>query len=118
MGIPYEEIDYSELMKYLNLTPLEGRRKFFDVCTLFKILNGMLDTPELLAEIGFRVPPRDSRCKDLFSLTFHRTNYGTNIPINRMCKIANSLIQENHNIDFFDCSYNVFCKQVKRILFP
>ena len=84
LNIPFEEINHDEFMKLMNLT-LENRKVFFDISTLYKIANSLVDAPELLSQVGFRIPPFNSRSKSLFNVTFHRTNYGINSPLSRMC---------------------------------
>lgn len=104
LGIPLDKIDYEYLYKELNLPLLEVRRTQFDILTLFKIINGMLDCPELLNRINIRVPQRLTRQHDLFAINFHRTNYGINSPISRMCGLANS-----------NCSiHDIFCDSLPR----
>ena len=41
---------------YLNIQTLESRRGVFDACFLHGIINGLIDTPNLLSKLTFMVP--------------------------------------------------------------
>lgn len=116
LGIPYENINCEEIRKLLNLSSLESRRNFFDVCLLYKILNNIMDTPELLADIGLHISPINSRNSELFYINFHRTNYGLNSPISRLCKLTNDVMKNCDSIDIFNDSFNQFRSKVRQHL--
>ena len=56
---------------------------------IYKILNGLVSSPDLLSQLQLRVPPRTLRNYQTFRLTQHRTIYGENSPINRLMRNAN-----------------------------
>ena len=108
LKIPAEQIVYLDILKLLNIPTLENRRIMLDLIFLFKIVNGMIDSPELLQRIILKVPQRNTRCKDLFHLEFQRTNYCLNRPIRRMCQQGNSM-----DVDFFSMSLNSFKRKIR-----
>ena len=89
LHIPLEDINYEQLQSLLSLPTLENRRIYLDVVFLYKILKGLVDSPQLLGQIGFHVPGRSTRSRNLFAIDFCGTNYISNRPILRMCKSAN-----------------------------
>lgn len=109
LGYTIDEINYDDLHKLLGLQTLQQRRIYSDICTLFKILNNVIDSPDLLQNISLKVPQRATRKTDLFSIASHRTNYGANGPISRICRLGNDYCNE---IDFF----NSTLQDVKNIL--
>lgn len=115
LRIPVETVDYSELMKLLNLSSLESRRKYYDLCMLFKIINNEIDSMQLLSSINFHIPSRITRNYNLFSIGQHRTNYGYNSPIDRFSRFANELIDQL-DIDFFNISLNRYKATLKNNL--
>lgn len=104
-------------MRFLNLSSLESRRIYFDISILYKILNNLIDSPDLLASVGLRVYPTNARNKSLFNIDFHRTNYGVNSPLNRMCNLTNNVLSNNNNVDIFSDSLSRFTNKVKQIVF-
>ena len=75
LKIPSDEIVYLDILKLLNLPTLENRRITLDLVLLFKIVNGMIDSPLLSQKIGFRAPQRGTGCKDFFNLKFENTKH-------------------------------------------
>lgn len=116
MGIPVEDIAIEEIMYSLNLPSLGDRRKFIDICTLFKILNSQIDCPSLLSELSLHVPRRILRGFGLFHIPFHRTNYGMSSALTRFCVEANQIIDKDCDIDFFCDNINSFKNKVKAVV--
>lgn len=112
LHIPSDKINYEYLSLLLGISSLEQRRRNYDLCFLFKLLNGLIDCSELLAEINFHVPLRPTRQANLFSVGYHRTNYGYFCPISRMCREANELPM---CFDFFNMSFAAFKSGVNRL---
>ena len=81
---------YQQKCQYFNLQTLESRREMLDLRMLNKILCNKVDCPELLNRIGFRVPTRRTRCKDLF-VSNHRLRVSQNSPISRSTNLANDV---------------------------
>jgi hypothetical protein len=84
---PFESISLNSIQDSLNLDPLVNRRKYTDICFLFKLINGVISCPELLQSINFHVPKFHSRSCPTFEIPFHRTSYGTNNPIDRIARV-------------------------------
>lgn len=111
LGFSPEEINYEDLLKFLNLASLEARRNYFDMCTFIKMLCGKIDSAKLLELISFHVPSRETRNKILFSFKYHRTNYGLNCPMSRLCKNGNEI-----DIDVFNCKYEEILPILRQII--
>lgn len=58
MGIPSECLNYDNILCSLNLIKLSDRRIISDLTCLYKIINSMFDTPDLLYVISFHIPGR------------------------------------------------------------
>jgi hypothetical protein len=89
LGIPAENINYSALMNELKLPSLENRRKVFDLCLLHKLVNGGINSPELLDLIKFNIPTRSTRQTLLFRESYTRNNYTFHSPIVRLHRLGN-----------------------------
>jgi hypothetical protein len=84
---------------------LESRRIFYDLLFLFKIVNSIFDSPELVGLIEFRVPNRDTRNSDTFHCRSIATNYIRHTLVPRLHSSANLYLQ---NIDIFNINMNEF----------
>ena len=115
MGIASEDVVYEDVLKSINLIPLKDRRSYIDMRTFYKILNGLIDCPELLSLIGINVPQRALREHNLFNVPLHRTNYGLSSSLTRFSNTANRLAI-NGDIDFFNDSLKVFSTKTKNTL--
>lgn len=92
---------YDARLEYYKSFPLSSRRKAADLIFLFKIINGMIDSPDILDKIALVVPRPASRPINRKSLvvTKSRTNYGCNAPVDRLCRTYNDICQE---LDIFN----------------
>lgn len=101
---PYRA-DYSQRLSHFDWHSLEQRRVLADVTTLFKILNGHISSPDLLAELNLSVPRqcpvRTVRKPEMFAVKSSRTNLGRSAPLNRIMNITNRVISVNPEIDIF-----------------
>ncbi|XP_046683313.1 uncharacterized protein LOC124369366 [Homalodisca vitripennis] len=79
LGFNYMEVPVRALSCELNLPSLALRRDVADFVLLLKIINGLIQCPDLLAEIDFRVPT-NARSRDLLSRRYHLTNFDFNSP--------------------------------------
>ena len=104
IGLTYEDITYVKLHNLLNLKTLESRRKQADFAMLFKIINGIVDSSDLLNMISFHVLPRYTRYNNLFNVNYHITNYAFNNPLDRFCRLA----IEWSEIALFSLGFNRF----------
>ena len=112
MGLERDEYSYTEVRSFLGLDTLERRRLFSDLCLLFKLINGGIDCPELLSMVCLWVPERRGRNTDVFSVSFHRTNYGQNNPITRVLRYGNEF---SGNLNFFGGSLSQFKVSLKKL---
>lgn len=110
LHINFDQYHRSDMLHMLGLDTLEVRRVRFDMCFVFKLVNGLTDCPRLLSRIGFNTPRRDLRNFCLFNIPFHSTKYGQHSPIDRTLRTLNNL-----NIDVFGCTLSGFKQQLKGI---
>lgn len=104
---------YQPLLTFLNLEPLEIRRKKFDLSFIFKLLNGQINCPILLSKLDFSVPSRNTRQSSTFYVPFQSTNYGLNTPIIRCMQLVNK-----YNVDIFSyVTVNTFNLYLNSIIF-
>ncbi|XP_054259903.1 uncharacterized protein LOC128984590 [Macrosteles quadrilineatus] len=109
MGYMYRDVPTQDIRRFLGLDTLAKRREISDAMFLFKILNGRINCPDLLALIDLHVsPPRSTRSNVLFARQHCSTNYELYSPLPRLHRLGNRLC---HYVDFFDCCPRV----VKRI---
>ncbi|KAG8261290.1 hypothetical protein J6590_076822 [Homalodisca vitripennis] len=90
LGFAYLDVPVEELSSNLNLSPLALRRDVADVVLLWKIVNGRMNCPDLLAEIDLRVPA-NTRSRDLLGRRYHSTNFDFNSPFARFIRLGNQV---------------------------
>jgi len=81
--------DYQPVMHKLGLISLADGRVEVNLLFLHKLINGCIDAPSLLAQVGFKVPSHQTRSSAPFTVTSHNTNYGRNQPIDSMMRLGN-----------------------------
>ena len=74
-----------------DLPNLSTRRHQTDMITLYNIIHGVINSPELLSHIQFHVPSYPIRNIPVFDIKKSETNYYLNLPLNRMQRNANNL---------------------------
>jgi len=90
---------------HLRLQPLMDSHRDFSVSFVYKLLNGSIDSPELLNKISLAIPSFSLRKPSIFNINFHSTNYGHATPLNRALGILNNAV----GVDiFFLTPYVVF----------
>lgn len=98
---------YHDALGRYKLLSLSNRRKMFDIVYLFKILNSLIDSPELLTNVQFscraRLPVRSSRTLPLFVPPRRKKNYTRNSFFHRSTNMYNKEFTE---IDLFNISQN------------
>ncbi|XP_043481775.1 uncharacterized protein LOC122510891 isoform X1 [Leptopilina heterotoma] len=108
--------EYGMLRSHFRIQDLSTRFLYSDLLFLYKTVNGIFICPELLELINFYIPSRNlRRVSGLFKLGYHRTEYGENSPIHRICKAANLLA--NNNLDFFTTPMSKFVRNLKLAIF-
>jgi hypothetical protein len=85
------------LANELNLQSLENRRFNNDIIFLYKLLNNLIDCPELLAKIPFYIPKHTLRYTNTFYIQSQKQNYSHYAPLNRILLNGNTI----NNFDYF-----------------
>jgi len=80
-----------------------------DIMFIFDLLNGLIDSPELLSMIGFITPSRYLRKSNLFHVPFYKNNYSSASFFPRALSLCNVITD---HIDFFFMSRDLFKKNV------
>jgi len=109
----FTDHNYDHLLVDLNLMTLANRRILLGLSLLHKLLSGAIDCPELLEGIRLHVPVRSLRFNTLFYIEQHRTSYGANKPLNRLCSQANDF---SDCVDFFFTNLSSFRAIISRRL--
>lgn len=97
---------YKPLLDTLNMKSLATRRNIIDLKFLYKVVNGIINSSELLNCPYFYVPQCQTRSTYTFYTQLHRTNYLVNAPINRMMKLANDTQVDLFNFNSIESFYN------------
>lgn len=82
---------YEDRCKLIGMTPLYKRRQQAGILFVAKVLLNELDCPSILEMMSLNVPTRQLRTSVFFHVPFHRTNYGRNDPILKMCRSFNDV---------------------------
>lgn len=92
MGRDISGFEYLERCSLLGFTSLESRRQTQDLVFVYRLVNGLVDAPNLLGMLNFNVPAGtyQMRSQYLFRCPFHRTNYGFFSPISRIQRTFNN----------------------------
>lgn len=98
-------LNYDDLLSEFNLQSLENRRIILQLLTLFKIINGFIDDPQILSILPFNVPNRNTRTTLTFYYSNPATNYQMNSPVISMCRTYNVM---GGNLDIFSMSFSLF----------
>lgn len=103
---------YEDRCKLIDVTPLYRRRRQAGILFTAKVLLNEVDCPSILKLMSFNVPARRLRSSVFFHIPFHRTNYGRNDPLCKMCRDFN-------NVSFlfdFSMSFMSFKESVVRLV--
>ncbi|KAL1448351.1 hypothetical protein WDU94_015562 [Cyamophila willieti] len=100
-GTRIENHDYTEILSTNNMCTLQQRRIMLDVIFLYKILNFLVDCPDLLHQVELRVNVSNTRNKDIFHLKNAPSNISKNSPMNRMLSLGNR-VTSDLDVDFFN----------------
>lgn len=86
---PQRGCDNECLLGVFDRLSLEKRRYKIILCTMFKLLRGEIDSPDILGQLPFAINRINSRHSNTFYLAFPRTNLYKNSPVYRMCSLFN-----------------------------
>lgn len=104
---PVAGYPHDDLLARFGMQSLLVRRQYTMVLFLFKLLNGMIDSPALLSYVTFNIPRLRSRQPRLLTLPRHHTRAFESAPV-YSCIIAYSSVQSH--IDIFNCG-EVFIRE-------
>lgn len=104
--IPYQSSQYLQLCKKFHLLPLVKRRDIADYIFILKIIQNLIDSPELLYKINFNVPFKSSRFHPPLQIPLAATNYRQNSLMIRASRSFNNLSKQ-HDFDPFMTNINV-----------
>ena len=102
---PQRGVDYELLLRRFDFESLKFRRFLASLACLFKLVHGIIDSPNMLSLINFNVPQFNNRQSMVFYNTRPRTNLLLKSPIYKMCTNFN-LICESCDL-FFDSLNNI-----------
>ena len=107
-------VDYPSRLRTLNLPSLQQRRIFLDMCTLFKLCNGLMDC-SANSDITFRIASsHNTRNADIFDVPFAELEIYFHSPIPRFCRSYNAL-----QLGSFDSmSLSSFKRKICHLLAP
>lgn len=98
LGLKYGDFSYTHILSLLNLHSLALNRNLNDIVFVFKLVNNLIDCPDLLKMINFHVPSRSLRKSPHFTTFIHKSNYTQYSPVNRAMISCN----QYSDIDFFN----------------
>lgn len=92
---------YDHRLTFFNMKSLRNRREIHDLLFLYKIINNLIDCPDLLESISFPIPFKYPRypIKKLMCGPKPRTNLGSHSPVNRLCDLHNIYSNKLDNVN-------------------
>ena len=105
-------LSHSERLGVVGLDSLEVRRNKLTLSFGHKILTARIDCRDLLSLLNFRVPSRNTRQLETFSVNSSRTDIGMNEFVNRFMRLYNCYIPFNFD---FNCSPLSFKNNLRKI---
>lgn len=108
LGYAYFETPTLQLEQLFLLQPLHHRRAIFDLVFLYKLINGLVDCPNLLALIDLCIP-RGTRSLTVFNRRFLPTYYAYNSGLARLQRLGS---MTSGRVDFFHGSVSSFKRKV------
>lgn len=115
MGFEYLTAPVNDIASMLQLDSLEKRRKMADLTFLYKIINGMVDSPDLVGLIDLHVPGHPgTRRVQLFSRRHQANNYTYHSTLPRLHRLGNIVCAQ---MDLFGCGLLHFKRELSTIDF-
>lgn len=112
---PPRGFDHVLLLQRFNFLSLKQCSILNGQLFLFKLCNNMIDSPEMLNELNFFVPPKNTRKQVRFYLEHKATNLAKCAPLYKACTWFNTL-NNLSDIDLFNNSPAQFKKSVKSLI--
>ncbi|KAG8260742.1 hypothetical protein J6590_090061 [Homalodisca vitripennis] len=111
-ALPLLDVPVHDIALQLNLPTIKVRRDIQNIIFLYKIVNGIIDFPELLEMVDF---PKaiETRSTELFARQHHGTAYELNSPVIRIQYKANLLPP---SIDFFYTAVSTIRKSLLAVM--
>jgi hypothetical protein len=113
---PYKSSEYDHICKKHHLLPLSTRRDLADITFILNIINGNVDSSDLLAKLSFNVPSRTKRHYPPLSIPFAPCKYRQNSFLIRGCKKINELTKDI-DIDIFNSNIPAVRRKLTRSYF-
>lgn len=108
LGYDYHTSPVLELQMQFGILPLHLRRQALDLTFLYKLINGGIDSANLLLQIDFHVS-RGTRTSQFFTRAHRPTNYAYNSGLTRLRCLGNEV---GSQLDFFNDSLLSFRRKV------
>uniref|UniRef100_A0A2S2NJ55 Putative RNA-directed DNA polymerase n=1 Tax=Schizaphis graminum TaxID=13262 RepID=A0A2S2NJ55_SCHGA len=115
LNLTIDRDSYHFQLTYLGVSLCEIRRSVADLMFLYYLLNGNIDSSELLSMVGFNFKNHGTRSHNIFVVPSYTTNYSSASFFPRVLTLANSVACK---IDFFFMSRQVFKHNVYLALHP
>lgn len=94
-NVPRQSLpSYMDRLQLLSMDTLFTRRVACDLVFAFKIIQGLIDLPEILGRINFNTRINPRRQDNIIYLQTLRTNYERHQPFYRMCNTFNKFSAE------------------------
>ncbi|XP_045453897.1 uncharacterized protein LOC123663253 [Melitaea cinxia] len=105
---------YDQRLDHFGLITLRDRRKLLDLLFLYKVINGFMDSTDILSRVNLCVPYNSPRkpISHIFECSRNRTNLGRHSPINRICVEYGELCSRAPDVDIFSDSLRKFKNQI------
>lgn len=87
-------INYDNLLSKFNVVSLFQRRKKCSGLFMVKLIDGSIDSPQLLSQVQFNIPRISSRNSNTFFVPTAKTNILLRSPIIHMCTNANIMFND------------------------
>lgn len=108
----HQQQPYNQRLKTLNLTELEGRREYFDMCFLHNLIHDENTLTESRPQ--FRINHYSTRSNNIFNTLPNSTNYG--IHTNPSVRAQLLFDRKFSEIDIMGVSKNILKNKVKELI--
>lgn len=105
-----------DLLRKYGFITLETRRDIISVLFLYRIMNNLVDCPELLGKIGIKVPKVNVRLRNEFFAEENFKNvYSRMSIVPRMVSLYNKILLHS-DIDIFNTTFGKFKADIQQIM--
>lgn len=78
--------DYSDICRTFNILSMPSRQNYADSPFMHALLNNLLDAPDFLSRVLFKVPSHNTRIQTPFYTLTHSIFYDHNHPLYKMLR--------------------------------